>query len=184
MKESIKSNKDKDTDFTYDIKSKNRVIEVNKYSRKLKEQEKDFKSENRLINIKNEIDIKESVQENLNEEKDEEKINEENNNPQENKKNIFSRALESISPKFLNFNFYKILWFSNAFKEVSLLWKSEELVDAYDANGNLVKRPKNKIPTKNSKKDIDPVEEKISDNAKSETFNYAHDNISYGALFN
>ena len=139
MKESIKNNKDKDTDFTYDIKSKNRVIEVNKYSR------------------------------NLNDEKDEEKINEENNIPQENKKNIFSRALESIS---------------NAFKEVSLLWKSEELVDAYDANGNLVKRPKNKIPTKNSKKDIDPVEEKISDNAKSETFNYAHDNISYGALFN
>lgn len=169
MKESIKNNRDKDTDFTYDIKSKNRVIEVNKYSRNLNEQEKDFKSENRLINIKNEIDIKESVQENLNEEKDEEKINEENNNPQENKKNIFSRALESIS---------------NAFKEVSLLWKSEELVDAYDANGNLVKRPKNKIPTKNSKKDIDPVEEKISDNAKSETFNYAHDNISYGALFN
>ena len=50
MKESIKNNKDKDTDFTYDIKSKNRVIEVNKYSRNLNEQEKDFKSENRLIN--------------------------------------------------------------------------------------------------------------------------------------
>ena len=61
MKESIKNNKDKDTDFTYDIKSKNRVIEVNKYSRKLKEQEKDFKSENRLINnsynIKNRNDL-------------------------------------------------------------------------------------------------------------------------------
>ena len=50
MKESIKNNKDKDTDFTCDIKSKNRVIKVNKYSRKLKEEEKDFKSENRLIN--------------------------------------------------------------------------------------------------------------------------------------
>ena len=61
MKESIKNNKDKDTDFTYDIKSKNRVIEVNKYSRKLNEQEKDFKSENRLINnsynIKNRNDL-------------------------------------------------------------------------------------------------------------------------------
>ena len=61
MKESIKNNKDKDTDFTYDIKSKNRVIEVNKYSRNLNEQEKDFKSENRLINnsynIKNRNDL-------------------------------------------------------------------------------------------------------------------------------
>ena len=52
MKESIKNNKDKDTDFTYDIKSKNRLIEVNKYSRKLNEKEKDFKSENRLIKMK------------------------------------------------------------------------------------------------------------------------------------
>ena len=96
-------------------------------------------------------------------------MNERNNNPQENTKNFFSRIKDSIN---------------NAFKEVSLLWKSEELVDSYDANGNLVKRPKKKIPLKKSQNEIDPIEEKISDNAKNETLNYAHDNISYGILFN
>ena len=64
------------------------------------------------------------------------------------------------------------------------MWKNEELVDAYDANGNLVKRPKNKIPVKSKQNENNPYEEKISDQAKSSTLNYAQDGINYGALFN
>ena len=169
MKETIETNNEEEIENNNDINKKSRKIDLIKYSRNLNNLEKDFKSENRLINIKNEIEIKESVQENLNEEKEETEMNEKNNNPQENKKNFFSRIKDSIN---------------NAFKEVSLLWKSEELVDAYDANGNLVKRPKKKIPLKKSQNKIVPIEEKISDNAKNETLNYAHDNISYGILFN
>ena len=169
MKETIETNKEEEIENNNDINKKSRKIDLIKYSRNLNNIEKDFKSENRLINIKNEIEIKESVQENLNEEKEETEMNERNNNPQENTKNFFSRIKDSIN---------------NAFKEVSLLWKSEELIDAYDANGNLVKRPKKKIALKKSQNEIDPIEEKISDNAKNETLNYAHDNISYGILFN
>ena len=169
MKETIETNKEKEIENNHDINKKTRKIDLIKYSRNLNNLEKDFKSENRLINIKNEIEIKESVQENLNEEKEETEMNERNNNPQENTKNFFSRIKDSIN---------------NAFKEVSLLWKSEELIDAYDANGNVVKRPKKKIPLKKSQNEIDPIEEKISANAKNETLNYAHDNISYGFLFN
>ena len=169
MKETIETNKEEEIENNNDINKKSRKIDLIKYSRNLNNIEKDFKSENRLINIKNEIEIKESVQKNLNEEKEETEMNKRNNNPQENTKNCFSRIKNSIN---------------NAFKEVSLLWKSEELVDSYDANGNLVKRPKKKIPLKKSQNKINPIEEKISDNAKNETLNYAHDNISYGILFN
>ena len=169
MKETIETNKEEEIENNNDINKKSRKIDLIKYSRNLNNIEKDFKSENRLINIKNEIEIKESVQENLNEEKEETEMNERNNNPQENTKNFFSRIKDSIN---------------NAFKEVSLLWKSEELVDSYDANGNLVKRPKKKIPLKKSQNKTNLIEEKISDNAKNETLNYAHDNISYGILFN
>ena len=149
MKETIETNKEEEIENNNDINKKSRKIDLIKYSRNLNNIEKDFKSENRLINIKNEIEIKESVQENLNDEKEETEMNERNNNPQENTKNFFSRIKDSIN---------------NAFKEVSLLWKSEELVDSYDANGNLVKRPKKKIPLKKSQNKIDSIEEKITDN--------------------
>ena len=87
----------------------------------------------------------------------------------EKKKGIFSRGIE---------------WINGAFKEFSLLWKNEELIDAYDANGNLVKRPKKKIPLKKTQNKNDPIEEKISDDVKSSTLNYVQDGINYGAFFN
>ena len=169
MKETIETNKEEEIENNNDIKTKNRKIDLIKYNMNLNNIEKEFSSDNSLININNEIETKESVEENLNNEKEESELIEKNNIPQENKKNFFSRIIESIN---------------NVFNEVSLLWKSEELVDAYDANGNLIKRPKNKIPLKKRQNKIDPIEEKISDNAKIETLNYAHDNISYGILFN
>ena len=143
--------------------------ETMKYSRNLNNFEKNTQSENRLINIRNEIENKESVQTELSKKEDEFEHNKNNKNINENKKGIFSRGID---------------WINSAFKEFSLLWKSEELVDAYDANGNLVKRPKNKIPVKSKQNKNDPYEEKIADEVKSSTLNYAQDGINYAALFN
>ena len=92
-----------------------------------------------------------------------------NNKNVENKKGFFRKGID---------------WINDAFKEFSLLWKNEELVDAYDANGNLVKRPKNKIPVKARQSKNDPYEEIISDEVKSSTLNYAKDGINYGVFFN
>ena len=143
--------------------------ELYKYSRNLNNFEKNTQSENRLINIRNEIENKESIQTELDEKEDELKKDNNNNKNVENKKGIFRKGID---------------WINDAFKEFSLLWKNEELVDAYDANGNLVKRPKNKIPVKARQSKNDPYEEKISDEVKSSTLNYAKDGINYGVFFN
>ena len=167
---SIKNQKDiKNID---DKSTNNKKYDLYKYSRNLNNFEKNIQSENRLINnISNEIENKESILTELDEKENELNYNQNINKniAHENKKGIFSKGLD---------------WINNAFKEFSLLWKNEELVDAYDANGNLVKRPKNKIPFKEHKNKNDPYEEKISDQAKSSTLNYAQDGINYGILFN
>ena len=162
----IKQEKEKEY-LNYEIKN-NKKDEIYKYSRNLNTFDKNIQSENRLINIRNELENKESVRTDLTE-KDEFESNSNTQISQENKKGFFSRGIN---------------WISDAFKEFSLLWKNEELVDAYDANGNLVKRPKNKIPVKSKQNENNPYEEKISDQAKSSTLNYAQDGINYGALFN
>ena len=162
----IKQEKEKEY-LNYEIKN-NKKDEIYKYSRNLNTFDKNIQSENRLINIRNELENKESVQTDLTE-KDEFGSNSNAQITQENKKGFFNRGIN---------------WISDAFKEFSLLWKNEELVDAYDANGNLVKRPKNKIPVKSKQNENNPYEEKISDQVKSSTLNYAQDGINYGALFN
>ncbi len=153
----------------FDENKNNKNFDVSKYSRNLNNFEIITQSENRLINIGSEIENKESVQTDLKEKENEINKDEIKDISQENKKGIFSRGID---------------WISNAFKEFSLLWKSEELIDAYDANGNLVKKPKNKIPLKSKEKTEDQISKNISDDIKSDTLNYAHDNINYGALFN
>ena len=166
---SIKNQKDiKNID---DKSTNNKKYDLYKYSRNLNNFEKNIQSENRLINISNEIENKESILTELDEKENELNYNQNINKniAHENKKGIFSKGLD---------------WINNAFKEFSLLWKNEELVDAYDANGNLVKRPKNKIPFKAHNNINDPYEEKISDQAKLSTLNYAQDGINYGVLFN
>ena len=166
--ETINIKQEKEREYlNYEIKN-NKKDEIYKYSRNLNTFDKNIQSENRLINIRNELENKESVRTDLTE-KDEFGSNSNAQITQENKKGFFNRGIN---------------WISDAFKEFSLLWKNEELVDAYDANGNLVKRPKNKIPVKSKQNENNPYEEKISDQAKSSTLNYAQDGINYGALFN
>ena len=50
MKETIETNKEEEIENNNDINKKSRKIDLIKYSRNLNNIEKDFKSENRLIN--------------------------------------------------------------------------------------------------------------------------------------
>ena len=175
MNENINENKIiiiKESDKNVLNTDKNKKIkkfDVSKYTSNLNNFDTITQSDNRLINIKSEIENKESVQTDLKEKEDEINKEEINDNLKESKKGIFSRGVD---------------WINGAFKEFFLLFKSEELIDAYDANGNLVKKPKNKIPFKSKPKTEDQIQKKVSDDIKSDTLNYVHDNINYGALFN
>ena len=75
--------------------------ETMKYSRNLNNFEKNTQSENRLINIRNEIENKESVQTELSEKEDELKQDKNNKNINGNKKGIFSRGIDWINILFI-----------------------------------------------------------------------------------
>ena len=152
-----------------DIKTEYKTINVAKFSRNLNNLDKNMQSENRLINIKNEIESKGSISTDLSSAKEIELESNINNIESKNKKGIFRKGID---------------WINDIFKEISLLWKKEELVDAYDANGNLVKRPKNKIPYIKKQKENNNEEEKIKDFAKTNTLNFAQAGINYGMYFN
>ena len=151
-----------------DIKTEYKTINVAKFSRNLNNLDKNMQSENRLINIKNEIKSKGSISTDLSSAKEIE-LKSNINIESKNKKGIFRKGID---------------WINDTFKEISLLWKKEELVDAYDANGNLVKRPKNKIPYIKKQKENNNEEEKIKDFAKTNTLNFAQAGINYGMYFN
>ena len=152
-----------------DIKTEYKTINVAKFSRNLNNLDKNMQSENRLINIKNEIESKGSISTDLSSSKEIELESNINNIESKNRKGIFRKGID---------------WINDTFKEISLLWKKEELVDAYDANGNLVKRPKNKIPYIKKQKENNNEEEKIKDFAKTNTLNFAQAGINYGMYFN
>ena len=151
-----------------DIKTEYKTINVAKFSRNLNNLDKNMQSENRLINIKNEIESKGCISTDLSSAKEIE-LKSNINIESKNKKGIFRKGID---------------WINDTFKEISLLWKKEELVDAYDANGNLVKRPKNKIPYIKKQKENNNEEEKIKDFAKTNTLNFAQAGINYGMYFN
>ena len=70
------------------------------------------------------------------------------------------------------------------FSEIPLLWKKEELVDGFDAHGNPVKRPKNKIPFKNDPNKKDMLFKKVDEEANISVYDNAKKGINYAALFN
>ena len=177
------------------MKESNEIVienEINIYNNKNKKEsklsrniitfDKNMQSENRLINIRNEIESKGSTIASSSIAEETQKDLESNNNNKINNNEINNDIIEPKNNK----GFFRrgLDWISNTFNEISFLWKKEELVDAYDANGNLVKRPKNKIPYKKNRKEINIEEEKIKDVAKKNTLNIAQDGINYGILFN
>ena len=94
--------------------------------------------------------------------------NEENNDKKEEKKGFFGR----------NFG-----WVNYLFNEIPYLWKKEELVKGYDANGNVVYRPKKKIPLK--KKNYSDIDKSSAENeANYAGVDYTTKGINYGVYFN
>ena len=74
-------------------------------------------------------------------------------------------------------------WVNYLFHEIPLLWKKEELVKGYDANGNVVYRPKKKIPTKEGNNaDIEKIN--VENEANYKGLDYTTKGINYAVYFN
>ena len=74
-------------------------------------------------------------------------------------------------------------WLYYLYNEIPYLWKKEELVKGYDANGNVVYRPKKKIPLKqNNYSDIDKIS--AENEANYIGVDYTTKGINYGVYFN
>ena len=91
------------------------------------------------------------------------------NNKKEEKKNIIRRGFD---------------WMNYIIHEIPLLWKKEELVEGYDANGNIVLRPKKKIPTKKIQKQTKYEDIKDENDVNSVGVDYATKGLNYGVYFN
>ena len=137
-----------------------------------------FPSEEKFLRIKDNLTQKESKKIDYNsfEEiedkgKEEEKVinNNENKEKKEEKKGFFG----------ISFGWIKYLY-----NEVPLLWKKEELVKGYDANGNIVYRPKSKIPLRESNNIHDINKMNAENEANSAGLDYGKKGINYGIYFN
>ena len=165
------------------IHKHNKYVNIKpKNSNKINENNIYLESENRLLAIKNKMKKKESKdnedfvqkEESINEKQNINNINLnqeniENKNNKNNEKSFFRRSLD---------------WLYYYYHEIPLLWKSEELVEGFDANGNIIKRKKNKIPYKENQNNIDINEQKDNNQANLNGANYAKDGIYYGVYFN
>ena len=82
--------------------------------------------------------------------------------------------------------FFKINfgWINYLINEIPLLWKKEELVKGYDANGNVVYRPKKKIPMKEKNNNHDINKMNAENEANSAGVDYSQKGINYGIYFN
>ena len=74
-------------------------------------------------------------------------------------------------------------WLNYYFHEIPLLWKKDDLVQGYDANGNIVYRPKKKIPIK-EKNDVNIEKINIENEVNSTSIDYTTKGIYYGVYFN
>ena len=129
-----------------------------------------FPSEEEIFRVKNKELMKEEDDKKTNIDKkglsEDDNIND--NIKNEENKGIVGRSLD---------------WINYIIHEIPLFWKKEELVKGYDANGNIVYRPKNKIPTKNNNNvDIDKMN--AENEANSAGVDYSTKGINYGVLFN
>ena len=142
--------------------------------------EKFLQSEDRLINLRKNITKKDSLNTSEIIEKESQNI-ENNDNINSNLQNIESENSQKNGKSLFGKTFE---WVNYIFNEIPLFWKSEEMVEGYDANGNIVKRPKKKIPLKDNPNNIDINDEKATNEANSNGLDYAKKTISYGVYFN
>ena len=153
-----------------------------KNNSKLKENNIYMESENRLLAIKNQMRTKDS-KDTENFVQKEESINE---NQNKNNINLNQENIENKNNKVNEKGFFRrsLDWLYYYYHEIPLLWKSEELVEGFDANGNIIKRPKNKIPYKENQNNIDIIDQKDNNQVNITGANYAKDGIYYGVYFN
>jgi hypothetical protein len=180
-----KNNETNSTAKEIKIHNRNRHISIKQNnSKKLNENNNYLESENRLLAIKNQMNKKDSKntkdfikkEESINENE-----NENFNNINLNQQNIEDKSCKTNQKGFLQ---RSLDWLNYYYHEIPLLWKSEELVEGFDANGNIIKRPKNKIPYKENQNNIDINDQKDNNQANLNGANYAKDGIYYGVYFN
>ena len=177
--EESKNNVINQNDKEIKIHNRNQYVTIkSKNNNKLKENNIYLDSENRLLAIK----IKNSKEDSKDTEdfaQKEEPINQNQNNI-----NLTQENIENKNNNEKGFFRRSLDWLYYYYHEIPLLWKSEELVEDFDANGNIVKRPKNKIPYKENKNNIDITDQKDNNQVNIEGANYAKDGIYYGVYFN
>ena len=139
---------------------------------------KNFPSEEELFHVRNKLAIKEGEDIKKNDIIINKEISDNNNNNNINSNNE-NRKIEE-KKGFLG---KSLEWINYIFHEIPLFWKKEELVKGYDANGNIVYRPKKKIPTK--EKNNNDIERINAENeANSRGVDYSTKGINYGIYFN
>ena len=152
----------------------NNINECNIYENELKTRNKNsipLKS-----SVKNEgddlISVKTSVNKAQNSNYENESIEGNENNQsvtKKKKRGIFGKVFHAVG---------------DFFHEVQYLWKKEELVECLDAHGNIVKRPKKKIPLKTHVSQKDPESKKVDQVAEENICDNAKQGINYGYFFN
>ncbi len=129
-------------------------------------------SKEELIKMKNKLTLKDEVEIktiDFNEKEYEQKPKIKNDIKKEEKKGIFRRSLN---------------WFNYIINEIPLFWKKEELIESYDANGNVIMRPKKKIPYKNKQKNVDKEYIKDQNEANFKGIDCLTKGTNYGVYFN
>ena len=143
----------------------------------IKNPQSNIQSEEEIIHVRNKLIIKDfdiKTNDFMNNNEIDKKINQISNNEiiqvakKEEKKGFLERTMD---------------WLSFYFQEIPLLWKKEELIQGYDANGNIVYRPKNKIPTK-EKNNVNIEKNTIENEANSASVDFTMKGINYGVYFN
>ena len=131
-----------------------------------------IQSKEELIKIKNKLTLKDEAEIktiDFNKKEYEQKSQIPNDIKQKEKKGIFKRSLN---------------WFNYIINEIPLFWKKEELVESYDANGNIIMRPKKKIPYKNNQKRDDKEYIKDQNEANIKGIDCLTKGTNYGVYFN
>ena len=129
-------------------------------------------SKEELIKMKNKLTLKDEEEVktiDFNIKANEQKPQIPNDTKKEQKKGIFRRSLN---------------WFNYIINEIPLFWKKEELVESYDANGNIIMRLKKKIPYKNKQKNIDKEIIKEQNEANFKGIDCLSKGTNYGVYFN
>ena len=136
-----------------------------------------FPSEEKLFHIRDKNQMKDVEIKTIDEMKEKE--------IQENDNKILDNENIQIEKKQEKKGFFgrSIDWVNYIFHEIPLFWKKEEMVKGYDANGNIVFRPKKKIPLK-EKNNMNLDKINVEKEANDISLDYAKKGINYGLYFN